>query len=88
MAKLINNTNSTGPYPGRTWKQEAAAKRAPNGGECLFPYAVMEQLEVGTCDYLPCGKKVGKKYHYCSKACADNAEREARDEAEAEARVS
>jgi len=34
MAKLVNNTDSIGPYPGRTWKEEADAL-----GDRLFGFS-------------------------------------------------
>ena len=88
MAKLINKTDSTGPYPGRTWKQEADATRAPNGGEALFPYCVQEQITRGECDNYACRKAISEKHHFCSKKCADIVEQECREEGEWEARVS
>jgi hypothetical protein len=71
MAKLINDTDSIGPYPGRTWEEEAADARAPNGGECIFPYRVIEQIDRGKCDNWSCAKPISEKHHFCSKKCAD-----------------
>lgn len=66
MAKLINNIGSTGPYPGRTWKEEADAV-----GDSPFGFSVIAQIDKGKCDHWDCRKPVDEHYHCCSKECYD-----------------
>lgn len=83
MCKLINNTDSIGPYPGRTWQDEADAV-----GDSPFAYMVTRQIEEGVCDDVFCGREVDAAYHFCSKGCYDAYLGRVADEGEAEARVS
>lgn len=87
MAKVQRCNNTlVGPYQGRTWEQEAEALEKRKGHELLFGYGVHPKIDPGKCDY--CLKPNSPNYTYCSKACFKASEREARQEAEWEARVS
>jgi len=83
MAKLINNTNSIGPYPGRTWEEEAEAV-----GDSPFAFSVIRQIDRGRCDNCHCGEPIDEHYHFCSEECYEFFNDECRREAEWEARVS
>jgi hypothetical protein len=84
MAKLTNNTDSIGPYPGRTWEEEIAEKHA----DTIFGFMVHHQLERGKCDYHACGKPIPEEYHFCSPECQQDFEDDCAMENEWEARVS
>jgi len=87
MAKVHRwNNTLAGPYPGRTWEQEAEALERKRGHELLFAYGVPAKIDPGKCDR--CLKPNSPDHTYCSRACFKAAEREARQEAEWEARVS
>lgn len=78
---LINKTTQVGPYPGRTWEQEAAAVK--NG---LFGFVVHPKRENDKCDR--CMKPNSPEYKFCSKQCNTAAIAEARSVGRAEARGS
>jgi len=83
MAKLVNNTDSIGPYPGRTWEEEAE-----DVGDSPFAFMVVAQIDKGKCDNWQCGKPIDEKHHFCSKKCYDFFNDECEMEGEWEARVS
>jgi len=83
MSKFRNTTGTIGPYPGRTWEQEAEIY-----ADKIFGYWVIEQIDVGKCDNIACHKPISEKYHFCSKECKDIVDDECIAEARAEAQVS
>lgn len=80
-AKLVNNTPQVGPYPGRTWVEEAnAVKRS------LFGYMVPAKIDQNQCDC--CMKPCSPEYSCCSKQCYEDLKADRISEARAEARAS
>ena len=81
MAKLVNKTSLIGPYPGRTWEQEAAAM-----GKSLFPLWVIAKIEKDKCDQ--CMEPCLPTFTCCCKKCYVNMCLDSEAEAAAEAAVS
>jgi len=81
MTKLTNNSKMTGPYPGRTWEQEAAMKP-----DAIFGFVVFPKTEDDICDH--CLGSCAPEFSCCSKKCYNARKRESKLDGEAEARAS
>jgi hypothetical protein len=83
--KIVNLSKTKGPYPGRTWEEEAVEAERERGAS-LFSFLIVAKVEEEKCDH--CLGSCSPDFSCCSKKCFEERNQEAREEAEWEARVS
>lgn len=87
-AKIIKSDDTTGPYPGKTWEQQAF-EDGFDPMQSLFSYLVTAKIDPPLiCDNPECKKPLSVNVHFCCQECFESYWEQSSQDAQAEARSS